>query len=94
MLGINVTYILKPGMRQAYLKALADHGIQKSVQEEEGCSQYDFFLPVDKEDELLLVEKWTDRAAQKVHMTQHHMKVALGFKNDYVADTKLELYEL
>lgn len=94
MLGINVTYILKPGMRQAYLEALADHGIQNAVRAEEGCIQYDFFLPVDKEDELLLVEKWTDRDAQKVHMTQPHMKVALGFKGDFVEDTKLELYDL
>ncbi len=52
---------------------MSEHGIQKAVLAEEGCLQYQYFEAVDEPDKLLLVERWTERKAQEVHMTQPHM---------------------
>ena len=38
---------------------------------------------------ILLVEKWTEPEAQKVHMTQPHMKELSALKGNYVLDTVL-----
>ena len=46
---------------------------QKAVLAEEGCLQYQYFEAVDEPDKLLLVERWTERKAQEVHMTRPHM---------------------
>ena len=67
---LNVTYTMKPGLRAEFLREVSEHGIQKAVLAEEGCLQYQYFEAVDEPDKLLLVERWTERKAQEVHMTQ------------------------
>ena len=94
MLGINVTYTVKPGVRADFLAGLAACGVRKEVLQEEGCLQYDYFLPVEGEDSVLLMEKWTSREAQKVHLTQPHMAKIAALKEQFVADTQVVLYDL
>lgn len=94
MLGINVIYTMKPGMREQFLKEVAESGAQEAVRKENGCIQYDFFCSVDDPDKLLLLEKWTDRQAQKFHMTQPHMAVYGEIKGRCATDnTVLEFYD-
>lgn len=92
--GLNVLYTLKPGMRAAYLADIAAKGIQTAVRAEDGCLRYDYFLSVEKEDQLLLVEQWADRAAQQQHMTQPHMETLKQMKPLYVLDTSITDYDL
>lgn len=94
MLGINVTYTMKPGGRAGFLAGIAACGVQAEVRREAGCLQYDYFLPVGDEDSLLLMEKWTSREAQKVHLTQPHMAKIAALKEQFVADTQVVLYDL
>lgn len=94
MLGINVTYTMKPGARAAFLEGLAARGVREEVLREDGCLQYDYFLPVEGEDSVLLMEKWTSREAQKVHLTQPHMAKIAALKEQFVADTQVVLYDL
>ena len=94
MLGINVTYTMKPGGRAGFLAGIAACGVQAAVRREAGCLQYDYFLPVGDEDSLLLMEKWTSREAQKVHMTQPHMVTMAEIKDRCATDnTVLEFYD-
>lgn len=92
--GLNVTYQLKPGKRQKFLELIAQCGVQQDVCREDGCLQYDFFLPVDDADKLLLMEKWTSREAQQVHITQPHMAKLIAAKELCVDFTSLETYDL
>ena len=45
-------------------------------------------------DKLLLVEKWTSREAQQIHMTQPHMARLMAAKEQYVETVTLETYDL
>lgn len=94
MLGINVTYIMKPGKRADFLAELEAQGIRAAVLAEEGCRQYDYFLPVEEPDRLLLMEKWTDQQAQKLHLEQPHMALVRAAKERFVLDTTLQTYEI
>lgn len=94
MLGINVTYIMKPGERKSFLSELAASGVRETIRAEAGCLQYDYFLAAGDPDILLLLEKWTDRDAQAAHMTQPHMAQLAAMKERWVSETKLETYEL
>lgn len=94
MLGINVTYIMKPGERKSFLSELAASGVRETIRAEAGCLQYDYFLAAGDPDILLLLEKWTDRDAQAAHMTQPHMARLAAMKERWVSETKLETYEL
>lgn len=94
MFGLNVTYILAPGKREEFLAELSRCGVQEDVRKEDGCLQYDLFIPVEDENKLLLVEKWTTRAAQKIHLTQPHMDKMRAAKESRVTETLVEGYDL
>lgn len=94
MLGINVTYIMKPGMGEEFLRRLEEGNFRRTVLAEEGCLSYDYYRSVEDENLLLLVERWTDAQAQRAHLEQPHMALVRAAKDACVADTRLELYEL
>lgn len=89
MLILNVTYTMKPGMRDTFLNEVQAQGIQAAVRREEGCLQYDYYLPVEDSNTLLLVERWRDRAAQQAHLTTPHMAALGKIKADCVTDTQI-----
>ena len=94
MLGVNVTYVLKAGMRDSFLAEIAACGVQEAIRKENGCLQYDYFLPLGDPDRLLLMEKWTSPESQKLHTTQPHMALVAAAKARYVQQTQLEFYTL
>ena len=89
MLLLNVTYTMKPGMRDTFLKEVQAQGIWDAVRQEDGCMQYAYYLPTQEDNTLLLVERWRDRAAQQVHLTTPHMAALGKIKADCVVDTQI-----
>ncbi len=89
MLLIQVTYTMRPGQRDAFVRKIRESGILDAIRGEEGCLGYSYYLPEEEDGTLLLVEKWTDAPAQKAHLETPHMKQMAAFKPEYVADTKL-----
>ena len=89
MLLIQVTYTMRPGQREAFVRRIRESGILDAIRGEDGCLSYSYYLPEEEDGTLLLVEKWTDAQAQKAHLETPHMKQMAAFKPEYVADTKL-----
>ena len=94
MLGINVVYIMKPGMRDQFLAEVTSCGAQQKVRRAAGCLQYDYFLSADDQDKLLLMEKWSSAEAQAAHLTQPHMVLIAAAKARCVLETKVETYQI
>ena len=89
MLLIQVTYTMRPGQRDAFVRKIRESGILDAIRGEDGCLGYSYYLPEEEDGTLLLVEKWTEAQAQKAHLETPHMKQMAAFKPEYVADTKL-----
>ena len=89
MLLVQVTYTMRPGQREAFVRRIRESGILDAIREEEGCLGYSYYLPEEEDGTLLLIEKWSDAPAQKAHLETPHMKQMAAFKPEYVADTKL-----
>lgn len=89
MLLIQVTYTMRPGQREAFVRRIRESSILDAIRGEKGCLGYSYYLPEEEDGTLLLIEKWTDAPAQKAHLETPHMKQMAAFKPEYVADTKL-----
>lgn len=89
MLLIQVTYTMRPGQREAFVRKIRESSILDAIRGEKGCLGYSYYLPEEEDGTLLLIEKWTDAQAQKAHLETPHMKQMAAFKPEYVADTKL-----
>lgn len=94
MYGLNVTYVMKPDARQEFLDAVTASGVLEATRQESGCLGYEFFLPAADRERVLLVERWTDRAAQTAHLSGANLKTLGAIKAQYVAETKVEDYDL
>ena len=90
---LHVYYYCKPGMAEAYVRALKESGLQTKVRAEDGCIQYDYTLSLEEPDTVVLLEKWRDGAALAAHMQQPHMETLRELKSRFALDTVIERYE-
>ena len=93
MIVLNVTYKCKPDMRDEFLKTIITEGIDEASRAESGNMKYDYYLPADGGNELLLVEKWLDAEALAKHGKQPHYLRLGELKQKYVSDTVIERYQ-
>ena len=93
MLVFNVTFRCRPGKRETFLEAVRAEGIDAAARAEAGNLQYDWFRAAEREDDLLLIEKYVDEAAVGAHVHSPHVARLVALKEQYVADMVLEQYE-
>ncbi len=85
-----VTYTIKSGMRDEFIREVLSSGVAEKIHKENGCLGYAYYRPVLEEDSVLLVEKWDNEASQRAHLKQPHMETLKSIKERYVVDTHLE----
>ncbi len=93
MIVLNVTYKCKPDLREEFLEMIMAEGIDAACRAEEGNEKYDYYIPVDDSDDLLLVEKWRDAEALAKHGKQPHYARLGEIKKEFVNDTMIEKFE-
>ena len=54
--------------------------------------QYDYFLPVDDADTVLLLEQWDSDEAQKIHTATDNFKKLGKIKADFVESVEIEKF--
>ena len=91
---MNVTYEMKPGMREEFLSCVREGGLLDAIRQEDGCLKYDYYLSADRPDELLLVEHWSDRAAQQAHMSHPNMTKLAAIKARCAVSTTLTGFDM
>ncbi len=93
MIVLNVTYKCKDGMRDEFLEAIMAEGIDIACRAEDGNFKYDYYMSVQEDNEMLLVEHWRDADALAAHQGQAHFKRLGEIKNEFVDETILEKYQ-
>ena len=94
MIVLNVTYKCKTGKRDAFLEAIRREGIDSASRAESGNIKYDYYMSLENNDELLLLEKWKDPEAVSEHGAMAHFKRLGELKAEYVLDTVIDKYEV
>ena len=92
MIVLNVTYRCKPGMREAFLTAIRSNGIDEASRKEAGNLKYDYYIPLGGDD-LLLIEKWRDADALRLHAETPHYAKLKELKPQHVTETVVERFE-
>ena len=90
---LNVEYIMKPGGAKAFVQEVTDSGLLAEILTHEGCQRYEYFLPLEG-DNLLLVERWVDAEALAKHAAAPCMAQVRAIKEKYAFDAKLEKYSI
>ncbi|MBR3641482.1 MAG: antibiotic biosynthesis monooxygenase [Oscillibacter sp.] len=93
MLTWNVTYHCKAGQRQAFYDAITALGMRALSVTEEGNLKYDYYFSAQDENELLLVESWTEKALQDKHCSTDTFRRLQELKAQYCESVSIDKFE-
>jgi quinol monooxygenase YgiN len=94
LLLVTVRYHIKKGKRGEFYNKVNEQGIIQLSKEEPGNYKYDYYIPTDSDDDLCLMEIWTNAQAQKLHtLTNHYQRLTI-LKQDYVEAVEIKKYRI
>lgn len=92
LLMVNVRYHIRKGKRDEFYNKVKEQGIIKSSKEELGNYKYDYYVPKNSNDNICLMEIWTNEQTQKMHeFTEQYQKLKI-LKQEYVESVEIEKY--
>ena len=94
MVVLNVKYVCKPGMLEAFYQELNESGCAAKSREEEGNIKYAYAKALEEENVLYLIENWKSEEAFEKHKQEPHFKQIGEIKAKYVEDTVLDVYRV
>ena len=59
MLVINIYYTGKNGSAKKFAEEMTNSGVVDLVRKEEGNLSYNYFIPYENSETILLIDKWT-----------------------------------
>lgn len=93
MFRINVTYKAKDGETlRGFYDEITEEGIAAATRKEEGCMLYEFYFSAERDNELMLMEKWADRTAQEHHDMMLHMAQLADVAREAIAGRKTDVH--
>ena len=91
-LTINLYYTGKNGSARRFVEEMEKSGIAQHIREEEGNERYEYFLPIDDPETVLLIDSWTDQAAIDKHHASSMMTELAKLREKYDLHMKVERY--
>ena len=85
---------MKPGKRAEFIAALAKLGVGANSRREEGCRKYEYIVPTEEKNTLILHEIWDTLPAQKAHCETEVFKKLARIKSEFVLDTAIIVTEI
>ena len=80
--------------RDAYYAALTASGIPSASRAEHGNLMYDYFFSADRENEIILIEKWESSDALSFHQNTPHFKAIPALKVGYSIESTIERFDI
>lgn len=91
---LEVHYSIKHGKRDEFCQKILEAGIADASRNEKGNLKYDYYIPLDSDDEICLIELWENSQAQLEHKTLPHFQKLGELKELYVENTDITIYQV
>lgn len=89
---VNIYYSGKRGNAKKFAEEMVASGIVEDIRAEEGNIRYDYFLPIDSEETVLLIDSWKDQISLDKHHASPMMARIAKLRNKYDLHMKVERY--
>lgn len=89
---INIYYTGENGNARKFAEEMLASGTVEAIRREKGNIAYNYFLPVDDEETVLLIDRWEDRQALDTHHSSPMMDRIVGLREKYGLRMKVEYY--
>ena len=89
---INIYYTGAEGNARKFAGEMISRGIVDDIRKEEGNLRYDYFLPLEDDNSILLIDSWEDQAALDRHHRTPMMAQIAELREKYGLHMKVERY--
>ena len=90
---INIYYKGENGNAKKFAEEMVSSGIVDRVRKEVGNERYEYFLPFDDKETVLLIDRWKNEEALDIHHKSEMMKEIADLRNKYHLSMKVEKFK-
>ena len=90
---INIYYKGENGNARKFAHEMISSGIVDRVRKEDGNLKYEYFLPFDDEETVLLIDRWENEEALAIHHKSEMMKEIAELRKKYQISMKVEKFK-
>lgn len=89
---VNIYYTGKNGSAGKFAREMIKSGVAGRIRAEEGNLRYEYFLPLEDPETVLLIDSWTDQEAIDRHHATPMMEEIARLREKYDLHMKVERY--
>ena len=91
---INIYYSGDNGLARQFAKEMIETGIVDEIRRKKGNLRYEYFLPMNNDETVLLIDSWENQEALDEHHNSETMNKIMKLRNKYDLHMKVERYIL
>ena len=92
MITIHITYSGTNGNARKFAEEMMARGVVAEIRNEPGNLRYDYFLPFDDQESVLLIDQWENQEALDVHHHLPLMQTIIELREKYNLTMKVERF--
>lgn len=89
---INIYYTGENGSAKKFAKEMLERGIVDSIRAEEGNLRYEYFVHMDDDETILLIDSWQNQQAIDLHHHSPMMTEIAALREKFHLHMKVERY--
>ena len=89
---VNLYYTGKNGAARAFAQEMTASGVVRDIRAEAGNLRYEYFLPLDDPETVLLIDSWADQAALDAHHASPMMARTAALREKYDLHMRAERF--
>jgi quinol monooxygenase YgiN len=89
---INIYYTGENGNARKFAEEMISSGVVRDIRSENGNIRYEYFLPIDDPETVLLIDSWKDQHSIDIHHLSPMMKEITRLREKYNLSMKVERY--
>ena len=89
---VNLYYTGKNGAARLFAEEMISSGTVADIRAEAGNLRYEYFLPVEDPETVLLIDSWRDQEAIDAHHASPMMATIASLRDKYDLHMKVERY--
>ena len=83
MITINILYTGKNGSAKKFAEEMIESGVVRKIRKTKGNLRYEYFLPLEDQESVLLIDSWQSQAALDKHHASATMQEIAALREKY-----------
>ena len=89
---VNIYYTGKDGSAKKFAEEMELSGVAARVRAEEGNLRYEYYMPLNGGETVLLIDRWKDQEALDIHHKSEMMKEIAALREKYHLSMRVEKF--